>query len=66
MYLLAKQRKEITGIYKGLVKTILYNRKGIIKAVIPPNQKQPTAEQKTIRLNCFKYELVFNHPKKNC
>lgn len=40
MYLFAKQRKEITGLYKGFVKTI--------------------------RLNCFKYELVFNHPKKIC
>lgn len=59
MYLVAKQRKEIAGNFKGLIKTILFNRKGIIKAVIPADQKQPSKDQNKIRFGIFLYELKF-------
>lgn len=61
--LYAEQRKEITGIYKGLVKTILKNPKGVIRAVIPPNQKQPSKNESVIIINCFYYQLIFSKNK---
>lgn len=59
MYLVAKQRKEIAGKFKGLIKTVLFNRKGIIKAVIPADKKQPSKDQEKIRFGGFIYELKF-------
>ena len=59
--LIAYRKKEIFGIYKGFTKTVIKNSRGVIKAVIPPEQKQPSKKQKKIMLNCFWYNLEFDN-----
>lgn len=58
--LTAKRVKETTGLYKGFVKTELYNQDGSLKATIPASAKQPRKGKKTIILNCWNWALNWN------
>ncbi len=51
-----KKVKETEGIYKGLFRTEFYQN-GVLKAVVPANQRQPRKGQKTFRLNGWNFNL---------
>lgn len=59
MTLYAKRKIEYFGAFKGFKKTIIKNKKGVIKAVIPAYQKQPNKNHKKIIINCIHYNLEF-------
>lgn len=52
----AKKVKVESGLYKGLLKTELY-QDGKLKAVFPADRSQPRKGQKSVILNGWKFNL---------
>lgn len=52
-----KRVKETEGLYKGFVKTEIYNPDGTLKCTFPAAHIQPRKDKKFITLNCFKYKI---------
>jgi hypothetical protein len=57
--LIAHKEKETTGYYKGYYKTILTKENGEHFATIPPENKQPSKNKKTITINCWNWNLIW-------
>jgi hypothetical protein len=55
--LTATKEKALFGAFAGYATTTIKDEKGNIKAIYPPEVKQPRRGQKKIIINCFTYLL---------